>query len=111
MERDPRGGEAKKASPGHIPSESEIDDLLWATYAINPRRQMVVPVDKPLTNDDQKSMSKESHVDPELTVRKCPKCTNQIKPGSYTEHVAKCDGKYSDFGGRFPKPNAGDATG
>ena len=46
MERDPRGGEAKKASPGYIPSESEIDDLLWATYAINPRRQMVVPVDK-----------------------------------------------------------------
>ena len=46
MERDPRGGEAKKASPGYIPSESEIDDLLWATYAINPRRQMVVPVGK-----------------------------------------------------------------
>ena len=46
MERDPRGGEAKKASPGYIPSESEIDDLLWATYAINPRHQMVVPVDK-----------------------------------------------------------------
>ena len=64
MERDPRGGEAKKASPGYIPSESEIDDLLWATYAINPRSQMVVPVYKPLTNDDQKSMSKESHVDP-----------------------------------------------
>ena len=46
MERDPRGGEAKKASPGYIPSESEIDDLLWATHGINPRSQMVVPVDK-----------------------------------------------------------------
>ena len=135
MERDPHGGEAKKASPGHIPSESEIDDLLWATYGINPRRQkeykpltkddiLHMPLEemnasgaiwsrlsaaqancKPLTNDDQK------HVDPELTVRKCPKCTNQIKPGSYTEHVAKCDGKYCDFGGLVPKPNAGGATG
>ena len=108
MERDPRGGEAKKASPVHSPSDSVINKLLWTTYGINPRRQMEY---KPLTNDDQKSMSKESHVDPELTVRKCPKCTNQIKPGRYTEHVAKCDGKYSDFGGRFPKPNAGGATG
>ena len=46
MERDPRGGEAEIASPGYIPSESEIDDLLWVTHGINPRRQMVVPVDK-----------------------------------------------------------------
>ena len=61
MERDPRGGEAKKASPVHSPSDSVIDDLLWTTYGINPRRQMEY---KPLTNDDQKSMSKESHVDP-----------------------------------------------
>ena len=66
MERDPRGGEAKKASPVHSPSDSVIDDLLWTTYGINPRRHMVVPVYKPLTNDDQKSMSKESHVDPKL---------------------------------------------
>jgi len=61
MERDPRGGEAKKASPVHSPSDSVIDDLLWTTYGINPRRQMEY---KPLTNDDQKSMLKESHVDP-----------------------------------------------
>ena len=46
MERDPRGGEAEIASPGYIPSDSEIDDLLWVTHGINPRRQMVVPVDK-----------------------------------------------------------------
>ena len=39
MERDPRGGEAKKASPGYIPSDSEIDDVLWATHGINPRCQ------------------------------------------------------------------------
>ena len=58
-----------------------------------------------------RSMSKESHVDPELTVRKCPICTNQIRPDRYAEHVTKCDGKYSDFGGRMPKPNAGGATG
>ena len=43
MERDPRGGEAKKASPVHYPSDSVIDELLWTTYGINPRRQMVVP--------------------------------------------------------------------
>ena len=132
MEGDPRGGEAKKASPGHIPSESEIDDLLWATYGINPRSPKPLTKDdilhmpleemnpsgaiwsrlsaaqancKPLTNDDQK------HVDPELTVRKCPICTNQIRPDRYAEHVTKCDGKYSDFGGRMPTPNAGGATG
>ena len=50
MQRDPRGGEAEKASPGYIPSESEIDDLLWATYGINPRRQ------KALTKDDIQNM-------------------------------------------------------
>ena len=43
MERDPRDGEAKKASPVYSPSDSEIDDVLWATHGINPRRQMVVP--------------------------------------------------------------------
>ena len=37
MERDPRGGEAEKASPVHSPSDSVIDDLLWTTYGINPR--------------------------------------------------------------------------
>ena len=132
MERDPRGGEAKKASPGHIPSESEIDDLLWATHGINPRSPKPLTKDdilhmpleemnasgatwsrlsaaqaccKPLTNDDQK------HVDPELTVRTCPKYANQIKPVFWVGHVPKCNGKYCDFGGRFPKPNAGDATG
>ena len=39
MERDPRDGEAKKASPVYSPSDSEIDDVLWATHGINPRRQ------------------------------------------------------------------------
>ena len=57
MERDPRGGEAKKASPVHSPSDSVINKLLWTTYGINPRRQMVVPVYKPLTKDDLQSMS------------------------------------------------------
>ena len=56
MERDPRGGEAKKASPGYIPSESEIDDLLWTTHGINPRRQKEY---KPLTKDDIQNMSLE----------------------------------------------------
>ena len=56
MQRDPRGGEAEKASPGYIPSESEIDDLLWATYGINPRRQKEY---KPLTKDDIQNMSLE----------------------------------------------------
>ena len=53
MERDPRGGEAEKASPGYIPSESEIDDLLWTTHGINPRRQKEY---KPLTKDDIQNM-------------------------------------------------------